>query len=334
VTTEPRLAHAANAARHRIDRWLWCARFYRSRALAAAAVGGGKVHVNGERAKPARNVLIGDRLDIILGTEMWTVVVRALPSRRGPASEAQACYEESADSILRRAVDAGTRAILLCHPHNPTGRVLRRAELEGIAALALERDLVVVSDELHGDLVLPGAEHVPFASLGPEVEARTITLTAASKAFNIAGLRCAVAVFGSDSLRRRFLELPRHLRGGLGILGIEATRAAWRFADPWREAVVAKLAENRRLVAERVAEALPGVRFHPPEATYFAWLDCRALGLEPSPFRFFLDRARVAFSDGASFGRPGAGFVRLNFATSRALVTEAIERAAKALKEV
>jgi cystathionine beta-lyase len=235
---------------------------------------------------------------------------------------------------LRRVVDAGTRAILLCHPHNPTGRVLSRAELEGVAALALERDLVVVSDELHGDLVLPGAEHVPFASLGPEVEARTITLTAASKAFNIAGLRCAVAVFGSDALRRRFLELPRYLRGGLGILGIEATRAAWRFADPWREAVLAKLAENRRLVAERVAKDLPGVRFHPPEATYFAWLDCRGLGLEPSPYRFFLDRARVAFSDGASFGRPGNGFVRLNFATSRAIVTEAIERAAKALKEI
>ena len=104
MTTEPRLAHATDAARHRIDRWLWCTRFYRSRALAAAAVGGGKVHVNGERAKPARNVLIGDRLDVTLGTESWTVVVRALPSRRGPAPEAQACYEESADSILRRAV--------------------------------------------------------------------------------------------------------------------------------------------------------------------------------------------------------------------------------------
>ena len=104
MTTEPRLAHAAGAARYRIDRWLWCARFFRSRALAAAAVGGGKVHVNGERAKPARNVMVGDRLDITLGTEMWTVAVRALPTRRGPALEAQACYEESADGILRRAV--------------------------------------------------------------------------------------------------------------------------------------------------------------------------------------------------------------------------------------
>jgi len=126
VTTEPRLAHAANAARHRIDRWLWCARFYRSRALAAAAVGGGKVHVNGERAKPARNVLIGDRLDIILGTEMWTVVVRALPSRRGPASEAQACYEESADSILRRAVAQARRQSARAARCNPGPRPDKR----------------------------------------------------------------------------------------------------------------------------------------------------------------------------------------------------------------
>ena len=101
---EPRLARAAGAARHRIDRWLWCARFYRSRALAAAAVGGGKVQVNGERARPARAVVIGDRLDIALGAGTWSVVVRALPARRGPALEAQACYEESADSILRREV--------------------------------------------------------------------------------------------------------------------------------------------------------------------------------------------------------------------------------------
>jgi cystathionine beta-lyase len=234
---------------------------------------------------------------------------------------------------LRSVVDARTRILLLCNPHNPSGRVLRRAELEGIAEVALSRDLVVVSDEIHWDLVFPGSRHIPFASLSPEIEARTITLTSASKAFNIAGLRCAVAIFGSAELRRRFLECPRHLRGGLSSLGLAATEAAWQHAQPWLDEVLAYLAANREFVAEFVASRLPGIRHVPPEATYLAWLDCRELELEPSPYEFFLSRAKVALSDGAAFGVPGRGFVRLNFATSRRILSEALQRMAAALAE-
>lgn len=111
MTREHRVADAAGGIRHRVDRWLWCARFYRSRSLAAAAISGGKVHVNGERAKPARNIAVGDRLNVTLGTELWTVIVLALPSRRGPAREAQASYEETTDSVLRRAVARERRQI-------------------------------------------------------------------------------------------------------------------------------------------------------------------------------------------------------------------------------
>jgi cystathionine beta-lyase len=239
-------------------------------------------------------------------------------------------YEVDLDGLRRAA--AGARILLLCHPHNPSGRLFTRAELEAMAAIALEHDLAVVSDEIHADLVLSGERFVPFASLGPEVAARTLTLTSASKAFHIAGLRCAVGVFGSDEMRRRFLGLPRHVRGGIGILGFEATRAAWRHGQPWLDAVLEHLRANRDFVARTIAEALPGVVHHPPQATYLAWLDCRALELRPSPFRFFLERAGVALSDGAGFGRPGQGFVRLNFATSRKIVAEALERMAKALQ--
>jgi cystathionine beta-lyase len=234
---------------------------------------------------------------------------------------------------LRRVVDERTRLILLCNPHNPSGRAFRRDEVEGIAELALERDLVVVSDEIHADLVFPGCHHIPFASLSPEVEARTVTLTSASKAFNIAGLRCAVAVFGSRELRERFLGCPRHLRGGLGSLGLAATEAAWRHCQPWLDEVLAYLETNRKLLAEYVAAELPGVRCFRPEATYLAWLDCRDLDLQPSPYEFFLSRAKVALSDGAAFGEPGRGFVRLNFATSRELLGEALGRMATALRE-
>jgi cystathionine beta-lyase len=234
---------------------------------------------------------------------------------------------------LRAALRPDTRILLLCNPHNPTGRCFTRAELEGLAELALAHDLVIVSDEIHAEVVFPGRRHLPIATLAPEVEARTLTLTAASKAFNVAGLRCAFGIFGSAELRKRFLELPRHLRGGINALGLEATRAAWLHGDPWHEAVMDHLAGNRDFLSRFVAGRLPGIALRPPEATYLAWLDCRGLGLEPSPFEFFLERARVGLSDGRHFGAPGEGFVRLNFATSRGILTEALERMARALAE-
>jgi len=239
-------------------------------------------------------------------------------------------YRVDADA-LRVAVDESTKAVMLCNPHNPSGRALSREELEAVADVALRHDLVVISDEIHQDLVWSGHRHVPFASLGPEVEARTLTLTAASKAFNIAGLRCAVAIFGSDAIKRRFCSLPRHLRGGIGLLGIEALRAAWRHGGPWLDQVRAYLEGNRQHLVDFVRREMPGVALHPPEATYLAWLDCRALELQPGPQAFFLERAKVALSDGVSFGEVGRGFVRINFGTSRAILSEALERMAKAL---
>ena len=229
--------------------------------------------------------------------------------------------------------DTDVRVLLLCNPQNPTGRVLERAELEAIASIAEERDWVVVSDEIHADLVYPGSGHVPFAALSPQAEARTVTLTSATKAFNIPGLRCAVAAFGSDELKRRFNGLPRHIRGGLGSLGLEATEAVWRHGQPWLDQVLAYLDENRALVTRFLSEQLPEVVFHPPEAGYLAWLDCRSLELQPTPHAFFLERARVGLSDGPTFGPPGDGFVRLNFAAPRALLSEILERMAKAVRE-
>ncbi|NNL84807.1 MAG: putative C-S lyase [Myxococcales bacterium] len=231
----------------------------------------------------------------------------------------------------RAACDEGTKVLLLCNPHNPTGRVFDRAELEGLAELALERDLQVVSDEIHADLVYPGAVHRPFASLGPEISGRTTTLYSASKAFNIAGLRCAVAAFGARAALRRFRELPHHVRGGLSQPGLVATRAAWERGGPWLDEVLKILRGNRDFTVEEVSKRWPGARVHRPEATYLAWVDTRPLRLQPSPYAHFLERGRVAFSDGAHFGTPGEHFVRINFATSRAVIDEGIERAARSL---
>lgn len=227
----------------------------------------------------------------------------------------------------------GARILMLCNPQNPTGRVFGRRELEAIAEVAAREDWVVLADEIHADLVYPGHAHVPFASLAPEVEARTITFSSASKAFNVPGLRCAVAHFGSDALRKRFLSLPRALRGGLGSLGQAATLAAWRESDAWLAEVLAYLDGNRRVVADFVAAHWPEVRTWLPESTFLAWLDFRALALPGSPQRFFLEHARVALSDGAAFGEPGRGFARLNFGTARPLLEEILGRLDRALRE-
>lgn len=231
---------------------------------------------------------------------------------------------------LRSAVDAKTRMIMLCNPHNPTGRVYTREELEAIASIALERDLVVVSDEIHSDLLYPGMFHVPIASLGPEIAQRTLTLSSATKAFNIAGLRCSVAAFGGAALRDRFTAaFPDHALGRPSRFGIEATVAAWANGDEWLEHVLRYLALNRRRVADTVGE-LDVIRHHPPEGTYLAWLDCTALKL-PSAYEFFLERAKVALSDGVDFGPPGRGWVRLNFATSDAILGQILDRMLGAL---
>lgn len=233
---------------------------------------------------------------------------------------------------LEAQVDDDTAVVLLCNPHNPSGRTYARAELERLARLALARDLVVVSDEIHADLVFEGSEHIPFGSLSDEIAERTVTLTSATKAFNIPGLRCAVAHFGSRELQQRFHAVhPRHVRGGIGLLGLYATIAAWQHAQPWLDTVLAKLDDNRRFLAEAFAERFPEIRFFAPEATYLAWLDCRALALAPTPGRFFLQHGRVALSDGIFFGNAYKGFARINFATSRAILEEVLDRIQTAL---
>ncbi len=232
---------------------------------------------------------------------------------------------------LQRDVTPDTRVFMLCNPHNPTGRVFERDELMRIAEFAEEHDLVVVSDEIHADLRYPGHPHIPFATLGPEVAARTITLVSATKAFNLAGLPCAFAICGSDRTQKPFSELPPHVLGHCGILDDAATYTAWTEGETWLATVLDYLLENRRVVGEFVAKHLPDVVYHPPEATYLAWLDCRALDLG-DPTRFFRKQAKVALTNGRDYGSPGEGFTRLNFATSKAILQEILERMAKAVE--
>jgi cystathionine beta-lyase len=228
---------------------------------------------------------------------------------------------------LDDAFAAGARLFLLCNPHNPVGRVYTRQELNAIAELTQRHGVRVVADEVHAPLVLDG-EHIPFASLHPDVAARTLTLHSASKAFNLAGLHAAVAIPGNPDEETMLRSLSYRHRGAAGILGVDASTAAFADGDEWLDALLVHLRGVRDHLSTELSTKLPGAHWFPSEGTYLGWVDAGNLGLGESPRDAFLERGRVAFNDGAAFGRTGAGFVRLNFGTSRAIVTEIVDRMA------
>lgn len=231
------------------------------------------------------------------------------------------------------APDPRLRMLIFCHPQNPTGRAYSRTELEAVAAFAIRHDLVVVSDEIHADIVYPGNTHIPLASLLPEIAARTITITSATKSFNIPALRCAVMHFGAPALKEKFASrVPLRLLGSPGVTGVDATVAAWDEGQPWLDAMMGTLQANRDWLVQTIAAELPGVTMRMPEATYLAWLDCRALELPSSAGQFFLDHAKVGLNFGETFGPDYAGFARLNFATPAPILRQIVTRMAEALR--
>ena len=235
------------------------------------------------------------------------------------------------EAALDAAITPSTRLMMLCHPHNPSGRVLDRSELEALAARALDGRLFVVSDELHADLGY-GREHIPFASLSQEVSRRTVTLYGPTKAFNIAGIKTGFAVIEDPEVRERF-RASLGLSLGSPAVSQLAARAALSESDAWLSDTLAYLKDNRDHIVRTVRERLPGVKIHAPQATYLAWLDFRDTPLAADPAGQLLQTVRLGLNDGASYGEAGRGFARLNFATSRAIVEDALARIERALTE-
>lgn len=234
---------------------------------------------------------------------------------------------------LAAEINPRTRILLFCHPQNPSGRVFGRDELETIGRLAIERDLVIVSDEIHADLIYPGRVHIPMASVSDAVAARTVTITSATKSFNIPGLRCGVLHFGSQALKARFeARVPRKLLGQPSIAGIDATVVAWDECQPWLDSMLSQLLASRDRLVDTLRRELPTARIYPPEATYLSWIDFSALRLGMQAGQFFLDRAAVATSPGESFDASCGDFLRLNFATSPAILDEILERMVRAVR--
>ncbi len=227
------------------------------------------------------------------------------------------------------ALAAGGRTLLISSPHNPLGRVFDRDELASLATVVARHDARVVTDEIHGPLALT-REHIPYATISPEAAAHSITVTSASKTWNLPGLKAAQVVTHTAADRERFAAIPIWDRVGVSTLGLVAQRAAYRDGDPWLAQVSDTLRDHARLVADAVA-TWPGVSTVANEGTYLQWLDFGGLGLDQEPADWLLREAKVALSPGVPFGGAPRRFARLNFATTRQLLEQGLERIARAV---
>ncbi|MDQ2631199.1 MAG: aminotransferase class I/II-fold pyridoxal phosphate-dependent enzyme [Actinomycetota bacterium] len=270
----------------------------------------------------------GDR--VVLDTPVYHPFFAVVEEAECELAEAPLVEGELDPEAIDREFAAGAVALILCSPHNPAGTVPSREQLAAVADSAARHGAWVLADEIHASLTLPGAEHVPFLTVSQAAAARGIAFWSASKAFNLAGLRCAEIVTASAEANAVVERLPVSAThcGHLGAIG---SIAAFREGGAWLDDVLAVLDHNRKLLGELLAEQLPEVGYRAPEASYLAWLDFRALDLGPDPSQPILERGRLALSPGPQFGPQGAGFARLNLGTSPALVEAAVERIAQAV---
>lgn len=233
---------------------------------------------------------------------------------------------------LERQIDARTKLLILCSPHNPVGRVWTREELIGLGEVCLRKNVLIISDEIHCDLLLRGAQHTPLASLSDALAQNTLTFVAPSKTFNLPGLYTAAAIIPNARLRAQFEAVRNDLSlEGSNIFGIAGFIAAYQSGEEWLDQLLVYLQGNVEFLQNYFETFIPRLRLNVPEGTYLAWLDCRALGLDDAGLRAWMyKRARVAMNEGHTFGEQGRGFVRLNFACPRATLQEIARRIATA----
>lgn len=240
-------------------------------------------------------------------------------------------YYSFDDQAFESAIQANTELFILCNPHNPVGRAYHKAELLRMAELCESNNLVICSDEIHCDLLLGGTEHTPIAALDPHIANRTITLMAPSKTFNVPGLGCSMAIIPNAELRKRVNKASSGIVPHVNVLGYIAAIAAYTEGETWLAELQSYLTGNRDYLVNYFDTHLPQFKVTAPEATYLAWIDCRESGIEGNAQKFFLDQAKVAFNEGANFGKEGEGFIRLNFGCPRGLLVEGLERMQGAL---
>lgn len=237
---------------------------------------------------------------------------------------------------LERKVDPSVKVIFLCSPHNPVGRVWTRDELERLGQICIENDLLIVSDEIHSDIVFTGSKHVPMASLSEELAKRTLTCISPSKTFNIAGLSTSAVIIPDPRIRENYQRVVDFLHIDSGnVFGILALEACYSQGEPWLEELLVYLEGNLDLTEDFLARNIPGISLVRPEGTYIPLLDCRSLSMRgPELQQFLVEKAGVALDGGDWFGTGGEGFARINVATPRALLREGLERISRAVQDL
>jgi cystathionine beta-lyase len=232
---------------------------------------------------------------------------------------------------IEKAYAAGLKVHLLCSPHNPLGRIYTKEELLRIVALAKRYDVLVISDEIHAPLTFKGNTFVPMLSLGADAESVSVTVTAASKGWNIAGLKCAIIVSQNEVINARLATMPMAVHFRASLLGGFATAIAFAEGEIWLDSVIENLDHNRHMLKDLLNSQLPSVRYHIPDNSYLGWLDLEALNLGEDPSVTLLEKGRVAFNAGHIYGKQCSQYVRFNFATSPTIITEAVHRIARAI---
>ena len=237
---------------------------------------------------------------------------------------------------LEKKIDARTKMIIFCSPHNPVGRVWARAELEQLIDVCDRKDIVIVSDEIHSDLILGERKHTCTALSSEKAMQRTVTLIAPNKTFNIAGLTTASAIIPNKKLRDAFQTVAQNnSTGSTNIFGIVAQEAAYTKGEAWLEELLAYLKENLKYLEGYIKEKIPGLKVYPLEGTYLAWVDCSSLGMDDEALRdFMLKKARLWFDAGTMFGSGGSMFMRINIGCPRSILKQALERLEEAVKEL
>jgi len=250
-------------------------------------------------------------------------------------------YQQSDDVSLAWSIDwkgieeaysSGIKIHLLCSPHNPIGRVYTKAELSKFVALAVKYNVIIISDEIHSPLEYSEHPFVPILTLGAEAQSHCVVVTAASKGWNIAGLKCAIIVSGSEAMHEKLNALPPALHYRASLLGAFATAVAFDKCVPWLDTVIKQLDHNRNLISKLLAEHLPEVIYNPPQHSYLAWFDLSALNLGTEPTAVILDKTKVALNAGHIYGAQWGQFARMNFATSPEIITQAITQMARGIR--
>lgn len=252
-------------------------------------------------------------------------------------SESQVLRYEIDFDAFEAAITPRTKVFILCNPHNPIGRMWSRGELERLAEICLRHNVLICSDEIHCDLIMDGGKHVPMASLSREIADNTITIMSPSKTFNIPSLGIAFVIAQNEALYKTLEKAMTGFLPHIGTMGIAAAEAAYGDPDSqrWVDELLPYLRSNRDFVVDYVRQHFPKVAYTIPEATYLGWMDWRAMQLPgESPYKFFLEKARVAFNDGAAFGKAGEGFTRINYGAPRERLEEIMQRVYAAVEDI